>query len=156
MRSDDVAVSRQGKPRRNKITVKFEIKFSLSKGTWDYIDESGDTIIRNGCTQITLDDGSVIKTEDAGTREFITDLPKTDAFGDYHQVRFSHEAKDKGVRINTYLNCYSAQPAIHLKVGIENLKSEPLQLDSMTVLGVSSNRGGRATWRNLIRLSSLY
>lgn len=140
MRSDDVAVSRQG----NLAVInhdKFEIKFSLSKGTWDYIDESGDTIIRNGCTQITLDDGSVIKTEDAGTREFITDLPKTDAFGDYHQVRFSHEAKGKGVRINTYLNCYTAQPAIHLKVGIENLKSEPLQLDSMTVLGVSANRG---------------
>ena len=140
MRSDDVAVSRQG----NLAVInhsKFEIKFNLSKGTWDYIDESGDTIIRNGCTQITLDDGSVIKTEDAGTREFITDLPKTDAFGDYHQVRFSHEAKDKGVRINTYLNCYSAQPAIHLKVGIENLTSEPLQLDSMTVLGVSGNRG---------------
>ena len=140
MRSDDVAVSRQG----NLAVInhnKFEVKFNLSKGTWDYIDESGDTIIRNGYTQITLDDGSVIKTEDAGTREFITDLPKTDAFGDYHQVRFSHEATDKGIRINTYLNCYSGQPAIHLKVGIENLKSEPLQLDSVTVLGVSSNRG---------------
>ena len=140
MRSDDVAVSRQG----NLAVInhnKFEVKFNLSKGTWDYIDEGGDTIIRNGYTQITLDDGSVIKTEDTGTREFITDLPKTDAFGDYHQVRFSHEATDKGVRINTYLNCYSGQPAIHLKVGIENLKSEPLQLDSVTVLGVSSNRG---------------
>ena len=52
MRSDDVAVSRQG----NLAVInhsKFEIKFNLSKGTWDYIDESGDTIIRNGCTQIT-------------------------------------------------------------------------------------------------------
>ena len=140
MRSDDVAVSRQG----NLAVInhnKFEIKFNLSKGTWDYIDDSGDTIIRNGCTQITLDDGSVIKTEDAGTREFITDLPKTDAFGDYHQIRFSHEATGKGVRINTYVNCYSAQPAIHLKVGVENLKSEPLKLDSVTVLGVSTNRG---------------
>ncbi len=140
MRSDDVVVSRQG----NLAVInhsKFEIKFNLSKGTWDYIDESGDTIIRNGCTQITLSNGNVIKTEDAGAREFITDLPKTDAFGDYNQIRFSHEAKDKGVRINTYLNCYSAQPAIHLKVGVENLKSEPLQLDSVTVLGVSGNRG---------------
>ena len=140
MRSDDVAVSRQG----NLAVInhnKFEIKFNLSKGTWDYIDESGDTIIRNGCTQVTLDDGTVIKTEDTGTREFMTELPKTDAFGDYHQVRFSYEATGKGIRINTYLNCYSAQPAIHLKVGVENLKSEPLQLDSVTVLGVSANRG---------------
>ncbi|MYB01696.1 hypothetical protein F4X90_18780, partial [Candidatus Poribacteria bacterium] len=67
--------------------------------------------------------------------------PKTDVFGDYHQLRFSHEATGKGVRINTYLNCYSAHPAIHLKVGVENLKPEPLQLDSVTVLGVSANRG---------------
>ena len=71
----------------------------------------------------------------------MTELPKTDAFGDYHQIRFSYEATDKGIRINTYLNCYSAQPAIHLKVGIENLKPEPLQLDTVTVLGVSANRG---------------
>ncbi len=140
MRSDDVAVSRQGNLAVIKHN-KFEIKFNLSKGTWDYIDERGDTIIRNGCTAITLNDGSVIKTEDAGTREFITDLPKTDAFGDYHQVRFSFEETDKGIRINTYLNCYNAHPAIHLKVGIENLKPEPLQLDSVTVLGVSENRG---------------
>ena len=140
MRSDDVTVSRQG----NLAVVnhnKFEIKFNLSKGTWDYIDESGDTIIRNGCTQVTLNDGSVIKTEDTGIREFMTELPKTDVFGDYHQIRFSHEATGKGIRINTYLNCYNTHPAIHLKVGIENLKPEPLQLDSITVLGVSANRG---------------
>ncbi|MCE2415385.1 alpha-galactosidase [Candidatus Poribacteria bacterium] len=141
MRSDEITVSRQG----NLAVInhaQFEIKFNLSKGTWDYVDGNDDTIIRDGCTQITLDDGSVVKTEDAGTREFITELPKTDAFGTYHQIRFSHEATGKGVRINTYLNCYTAHPAIHLKVGIENLKSEPLRLDSVTVLGISSNRGG--------------
>ena len=141
MRSDVITVSRQGNLAVINHT-QFEIKFNLSKGTWDYIDENGDTIIREGCTQITLDDGSVVKTEDAGTREFITELPKTDALGSYHQIRFSHEAKGKGIRINTYLNCYATHPAIHLKVGIENLKSEPLRLDSVTVLGVSVNRGG--------------
>ena len=140
MRSDEIAVSRQGNLAVINHT-QFEIKFNLSKGTWDYIDEGGDTIIRDGCTQITLDDGSVVKTEDAGTREFITELPQTDAFGSYHQIRFSHEATGKGVRINTYLKCYAAHPAIHLKVGVENLKSEPLRLDSVTVLGVSANRG---------------
>ena len=141
MKPDDVAVSRRG----NLVVInhnKFEIKFNLSRGTWDYIDESGDVIIRNGCTQITLDDGSVVKTEDTGTREFITAVPQTDALGTYHQIRFSHEAKGKGVRINTYLNCYDAQPAILLKVGVENLKQgQPLQLDTLMVLGVSKNRG---------------
>ena len=141
MKPDDVVVSRRG----NLVVInhsKFEIKFNLSKGTWDYIDESGDTIIRNACTQITLDDGSVVKTEDAGTREFITAFPQTDAFGTYHQICFSYEATEKGVRINTYLNCYATQPAILLKVGIENLKQgHSLQLDNLTVLGVSRNRG---------------
>ncbi len=140
MRPDDIAVSRQG----NLVVInhsKFEIKFNLAKGTWDYIDESGDTVIRNGCTEVTLGDGSIIKTENAGTREFITQSAKTDVFGECHQIRFSCEPTDKGIRINTYLNCYEGQPAIHLKVGVENLKTEPLQLDSVTVLGVSENRG---------------
>ena len=141
MKSDDVAVSRRG----NLVVInheKFEIKFNLSKGTWDYIDENGDTIIQNGCTQIALADGSVVKTEDAGTREFITAFPQTDAFGTYHRIHFSHEATGKGIRINTYLNCYATQPAILLKVGVENLKrGNSLQLDSLTVLGVSTNRG---------------
>ena len=140
MRSDEIAVSRQGNLALINHT-NFEIKFNLSKGTWDYIDENGDIVIRDGCAQVTFDDGSVVKTEDAGTREFITELPQTNAFGNYHQIRFLHEAKSKGVRINTYLNCYAAHPAIHLKVGVENLTSEPLQLDSVTVLGVSANRG---------------
>ena len=139
MRPNDIAVSRQG----NLVVInhnKFEIKFNLAKGTWDYIDERGDTIIRNGCTEVTLGDGSIIKTENAGTREFVTQ-PTTDVFGECHQIRFSCEATNKGIRINTYLNCYGDQPAIHLKVGVENLKTEPLQLDSVTVLGVSANRG---------------
>ncbi len=141
MKPDDVAVARRG----NLVVInhnKFEVKFNLSKGTWDYIDESGSTIIRNGCAQITLDDGGTIRTEDAGNCEFTTAFPLTDAFGTYHQVCFSHEAIERGVRINTYLNCYAAQPAILLKVGIENLKPErPLQLNSLTVLGVSADRG---------------
>ena len=141
MKPDDVVVSRRG----NLVVInhsKFEIKFSLSKGTWDYIDESGDTIIRNGCAQITLDDGSVVKTEDAGNSEFITAFPQTDAFGTYYQIRFSHEATGKGIRINTYLNCYATQPAILLKVGVENLNPErSVQLENLTVLGVSTNRG---------------
>ena len=140
MRPNDIAVSRQG----NLVVInhnKFEIKFNLAKGTWDYIDEHGDTIIRNGCTEVTLGDGSIIKTENAGTREFATQPTTTDVFGECHQIRFSCEATNKGIRINTYLNCYGEQPAIHLKVGVENLQTEPLQLDSVTVLGVSANRG---------------
>ena len=141
MKTDDVAVSRRG----NLVVInhnKFEIKFNLSKGTWDYIDESGNTIIRNGCTQITLNDGNVVKTEDAGTREFVTAFPQEDALGTYYQICFSHEAAGKDVRINTYLNCYATQPAILLRVGVENLKQgRSLQLSGLTVLGVSANRG---------------
>ena len=139
MKSDGITVSRQG----NLVVInhtRFKIEFNLAKGTWDYIDENGDTIIREGCTQITLDDGKVVKTEDTGKREFITELPKTDAFGSYHQVRFTHEVAGNWLRINTYLNCYVEHPAIHLKVSVENLKSKPIGLDSITVLGVSANR----------------
>ena len=88
MKSDGITVSRQG----NLVVInhtRFKIEFNLSKGTWDYIDESGDTIIRDGCTQITLNNGKCRQNgEDAGTREFITEPPETDAFGSYHQIRF--------------------------------------------------------------------
>jgi len=140
MKLGDIGVSRQG----NLAVInhnKFQIQFNLSKGTWDYIDDTGHTIIHNGCTQITLNDGSTVKTEDAGTREFITELPQTDAFGTYHQIRFSHEATDKHIRLNTYLNCYAEQPYILLKVGVENLQQEPLELNTLTLLGVSTNNG---------------
>ncbi len=140
MRSDEIGVSRQGNLAVIKHT-NFEIKFNLSKGTWDYSDESGDTIIRDGCTRITLENGTVVKTEDAGTRGFVTELPKRDVFGTYHQVRFSHEATGRGIRIHTYLKCYAEHPSIHINVGVENLKSEPLRLENITVLGVSANRG---------------
>ena len=114
MKPDDVAVSRRG----NLVVInhnKFEIKFNLSKGTWDYIDESGNTIIRNGCTQIALNDGSVVKTEDAGTREFVTAFPQEDAFGTYYQICFSHEATGKGCedkhlpQLLRYTACYPAE-----------------------------------------------
>lgn len=140
MKLGDIGVSRQG----NLAVIshnKFQIQFNFSKGTWDYIDDTGHTIIRDGCTQITLNDGSTVKTEDAGTREFITELPKTDAFGTYHQIRFSHEATDKHIRLNTYLNFYTEHPYILLKVGVENLKRAPLELDSLTLLAVSTKRG---------------
>lgn len=140
MKLGDIGVSRQG----NLAVInhnKFQITFNLAKGTWDYIDETGHTIIRDGCTQLTLNDENTIKTEDAGTREFITELPKTDAFGTYHQIRFSYEAKDKKIRLNTYLNFYAEHPYILLKVGVENLQREPLELNSLTLLGVSTKRG---------------
>lgn len=140
MTSDAIAVSRQG----NLVVINhtnFEIKFNLSKGTWDYSDAHRATIIRDGCSQVTLEDGNVVKTEDAGSREFVTESPKTDNLGSYHRIRFSHEAADKGLRINTYLKCYAEHPSIHLTLGVENLKSEPVQLRSVTVLGISERRG---------------
>ena len=139
MRADAITVSRQG----NLAVINhknFEIKFNLSKGTWDYIDQDATTIIRDSCSEITFDDETVIKTEDAGIREFVTDTLETDGFGDYQRIRFSHEATGKDVRINTYLKCYTEDPAIHIRVGVENLKSEPIQLKSLTVLGVSADR----------------
>ncbi len=146
----EIAVSRQG----NLAVInheKFQIKFNLAKGTWDYIDGTGQTIIKNGCTQITLHDGSTVSTEDAGTREFFTEPLPTVARGlvprgrsavqDARQIRFSYEATEKGIRLNTYLNCFPDAPYIVLRVGVENLEPVPIELDSVTLLGISTNRG---------------
>ncbi|RKU38331.1 hypothetical protein C6495_00370, partial [Candidatus Poribacteria bacterium] len=140
-----IAISRQG----NLAVInheKFQIHFNLARGTWDYIDELGQTIIKNGRAQITLQDGSTVSTEDAGSREFICEpmpltgepLSKTSR---QYEVQFSHEAPEKGIRLNTYLHCFPDEPHIVLRVGIENLRRAPVALDSVTLLGISTNRG---------------
>ncbi len=144
MKASDLAVSRQG----NLAVInhkEFRIEFNLSNGTWDYIDGTGYTIIKNGYTKLTLGDGSVVTTEDTGTCEFMTDVvPSGPDATDKHvqQVRFSHEAKGKGIRLNIYVSCSLSEPHIELKVGVENLKEASIELDSLTLLGLSAKNGG--------------
>ena len=143
-----IAVSRQG----NLAVInheKFQIHFNLAKGTWDYIDGTGQTIIKNGRTQVTLQDGSTVSTEDAGIREFVAEPmplmsePLSNGYAETRQyeVQFSHEVPEKGIRLTTYLHCFPDEPHIVLKVGIENRRRAPVALDSVTLLGISTNRG---------------
>ena len=89
MKAGYLAVSRQGE-----LAVinhkQFQIQFNLSKGTWNYSDGTGYTIIRNGYTHITLSDGASITTKDAGTCEFMTGVGASSLETDKrkHQVRF--------------------------------------------------------------------
>ena len=60
MKHDDLAISRRGKF----VDIKhqeYQIEFNLSKGTWNYNDKTGKTIIKNGFTQISLTDGTTLK-----------------------------------------------------------------------------------------------
>lgn len=143
-----IAVSRQG----NLAVInheKFQIHFNLAKGTWDYIDGTGQTIIKNGRTQVTLQDGSTVSTEDAGIREFVAEPmplmsePLSNGYAETRQyeVQFSHEVPEKGIRLTTYLHCFPDEPHIVLKVGIENRRRAPVALDSVTLLGIFTNRG---------------
>lgn len=90
MKLEELAISRRGK-----LVVinhqKYQIEFNLSKGTWNYSDRTGKTIIKNGFTQICLKDGTTLKTSAAGFREFQTEPLMTDAFGTHQTVKFSYE-----------------------------------------------------------------
>ena len=158
MKLGELAVSRQGK-----LVVinhqKYKIEFNLQKGTWNYKDATGQTIIKNGYTQVSLEDGTTLKTSDAGLREFQTELPATDAFGTHQTVRFSYEptkgrgkrqnssptnrtTTDKiGIRVYTYLTCYGDHPYILLKVCVENLKQAPIRVTSITLIDISAQQG---------------
>ena len=61
----DLAISRQGSQviAKNKL---FQINFDLSKGTWNYADKTGYSIIRDAYTKIILQDGTVLTTLDPG------------------------------------------------------------------------------------------
>ena len=92
MKLEELSVSRRGK-----LVVinhqKYQIEFNLSKGTWNYSDRTGKTIIKNGSTQIHLKDGTNLKTSEAGLREFQTGPLTNDAFGAHQTVKFSYETK---------------------------------------------------------------
>jgi len=137
-RANDLAVTRQGHfvVTQNK---QFQIKFNLSKGTWDYIHPAGHIIIRNAYAKIVLGNGTVLTTLDDGTREFFTSPLTEDEFGIYQSVKFSHQAEGKDIRINLNLNCYSKAPYVILTVSIENLSDNPIAVDEMTLIGVSSD-----------------
>jgi len=90
MQIEDLSVSRRGK-----LVVidhqKYQIEYNLSKGTWNYNDQSGKTIIKNGLSQVGLTDGTTLKTSDAGFREFTTGAVETDSYGTYQLLRFSYK-----------------------------------------------------------------
>ena len=178
MKLEDLAISRRGK-----LVVinhqKYQIEFNLSKGTWNYSNNNGKTIIKNAFTQIGLKDDTTLKTSDAGFREFYTEPLKTDSFGTYQTLRFSYETattnelrlkdtvgssdnnpndshqssknspveKDDtpngtGIRIHTYLTCYTDHPYILLKAGVENLNQTPICLENITLIDISAQHGG--------------
>ncbi len=92
MKLEDIAISRQGK-----LVVinhpKYQIEFNLSKGTWNYSNKNDKTIIKNAFTQISLKDEIILKTSNAGFREFYTGPVKTDDFGIHQTLRFSYETE---------------------------------------------------------------
>ena len=169
MKLEDLAISRRGKLVVID-HQKYQIEFNLSKGTWNYSDKKGKRIIKNAFTWIELKDGTTLKTSDAGFREFHSEPVKTDAFGTYQTLRFSYETittnaqrqkndsdssqqasdspskKDDspgatGVRIHNYLTCYSNQPYIILKVGVENVNLTPVCLKNITLIDISAQQG---------------
>ena len=159
-RISDLAVTRQGRSvvTQNK---QFRVKFNLSKGTWDYVDQTGHTIIKNAYTRIVLQDGTALATSQSdGTREFIAEPAQEDELGVYQQVKFSHQSDAKGLRINLYLKCYSNAPYIILAVGVENLGKADIPLDRITVIGVSSLNPDAAaaafTWEAFPRITIFF
>lgn len=175
--------------RRGKLVVidhqKYQIEYNLSKGTWNYNDQSGKTIIKNGLTQVSLTDGITHKTSDAGFREFTTEAVETDSYGTYQLLRFSYKPEKKipkstddksesqkpantndsehasetsdpesteqiiqdddtnqsDIQINTYLTCYTDQPYVLLKIGVENLNSSSLFLKDISLIDLSTQHG---------------
>lgn len=163
MKNEDLSISRRGKL----VVIEHEhynIEYNLSKGTWNYSNNKGKTVLKNAITQISLDDETVLKTSDAGFREFNIDSIQKDAFGSYQTLRFSYQTEDTkktaannatdsgkvskstgsikdGVRIHTFLTCYIEHPYILLKVSVENCNADPISLSNITLIDISTKQG---------------
>lgn len=90
MKIEDLSVSRQGQ-----LVVinheKYQIEYNLTKGTWDYSDNGGKTVIKNGFTHISLADGTTLNTLNPGFREFRTIPVNSDDHGSYQTLHFIYE-----------------------------------------------------------------
>lgn len=186
MKNEGLEISRRGKL----VVIKhehYQIEFNLSKGTWNYSNKNGKSVIKNAFTEIGLEDGTTLKTYDTGFREFFTQPVKKDEFGTYQTLCFSYEtvvahefrlgngsqssaenadnseqnstsqsppdtpedsstdssdvSEGIGVRIHTYLTCYTDHSYILLKVGVENSNAAPINLSSIKLIDISTKQG---------------
>ena len=186
MKIEDLSISRQGKH----VVIdheKYKIEYNLTKGTWNYCNNNGKTVIKNGFAHISLADGTSLNTQNPGFREFRTLPVNSDAHGSYQTLHFiyenthsnghsqkstendSNEKTDKldnpsknrssddsssnetvesdqdrnksGIRIHTYLTCYSEQPYVLLKVEVENLNTTSISLSNITLIDITSHNG---------------
>ena len=136
----DLTVSRQGGQVIAKNSL-FQINFDLSKGTWNYIDKTGYSVIRDAYTKIILQDRTVLTTLDPGTSEFITSPTTEDEFGIYQPITFSHQPKGHGVQSHLHLKCYPRKPYVVLTAGVKNTHKEPIALEQISTIDVSPHNG---------------
>lgn len=99
MQLEELTISRRGKFVVIEHPI-YQIEFNLSKGTWNYNNKSGKTIIKNAFSQIQLNDGTTLKTSDPGFREFHTEPLKNDEYGFFQSLRFSYETNKTFERQN--------------------------------------------------------
>ena len=170
MKIEDLSISRQGK----QVVInheKYKIEYNLTKGTWNYSDYNGKTVIKNGFTHISLADGTTLNTLNPGFREFRTIPVNSDAHGSYQTLHFIYENKpsqvpsqkaqqnasddktdkesvdtdevpsESGIRLHIYLTCYAEQPYVLLKVEVENLNTTSICLTNITLIDISSQSG---------------
>ena len=166
MKIEDLSISRQGKH----VVInheKYKIEYNLTKGTWNYSDYNGKTVIKNGFTHISLADGTALNTLNPGFREFRTIPVNSDDHGSYQTIHFIYENKpaqkaqqnapddktdkesvntdeapsESGIRLHTYLTCYAEQPYVLLKVEVENLNTTSICLTNITLIDISSQNG---------------
>ena len=90
MKIEDISVSQRGK-----LVVishpKYLVEYNLAKGTWNYSESNGKTIIKNGFTHISLTDGTTLKTVNPGFREFRTEPANSDEYGNHQTLHFIYE-----------------------------------------------------------------
>lgn len=135
----DSIVERQGNlvVMKNKL---FQVSYDLSKGTWDYLNQAGQAVIRNAYTKVILEDGTAFTTLDAESRNFTTHPITEDDFGICHPITFTHQPENRDIQTHLYLNCYNRKPYIVLHAGVENLSGKPIAIDRIIVIGVSASQ----------------
>ena len=115
----------------------FRVAYSLSSGTWNYMDRTGYTIVKNAYAKAFLSDDTVLSTLDEGKRWFIAEEFEDDIAGAGRQMLFLYQAQPNQPTLKVSLRCYHNQPYMVLRTAFENTSNSSVTLKGLNLIDTS-------------------
>ncbi len=115
----------------------FRVTYNLASGTWNYLDRSGHTVVKNAYAKVNLDGDILLSTCSDGRRWFVTEDFDDDPGGPGRQVVFLHQSEPGKPILKVYLRCYYDQSYMILRTAVENASDTPVTVKDLNLIDTS-------------------